>query len=330
MNDQNIDLSTTVKKAKLEVLVRSVMVLADNICSFELVDPAGHALPEFTAGAHVDIHLANGLIRQYSLCTDPAETDRYVIAVLREPQGRGGSVAMHEELRPGTRVTISAPRNNFKLAAGAERHVFLAGGIGITPIMSMIAAAQAGGKDFHLYYCARSPERTAFLDVLQPLVAAGKATVHFDGGDPARSLDLKAVLRDHRPGTHLYYCGPNGMLNAAEAASEHWPPGTRHCERFSAAPAAPAAAPDLPFEIELARSGGCYVVAPGKSIVQVLKANGITVETSCEEGFCGTCMTRYLAGQPLHRDTVLDDEDREEFLMICCSRAKSGRIVLDL
>ncbi len=318
--------------AKLNVLVRSVTYLAKDIFSFEFVDPTGQALPGFTAGSHIDVHLPGGLIRQYSLCNDQDETHRYVVAVLREPNGRGGSMAMIEAVRPGTTVTISTPRSNFKLAPGAKRHVFLAGGIGITPIMSMIAAVQAQKQDFHLYYCSRSAERTAFLDVLNPLIAKGLATVHHDGGDPAKSLDLKSVLREQQPGSHLYYCGPNGMLNAAEAASEHWAEGTRHCERFSAGSAA-ALVPnesDRPFEITLAKTGKNFTVPADRSIVQVLKANGIIVDTSCEEGYCGTCMTRYLDGEPLHRDSVLDEEDREEFMMVCCSRAKSARITLDL
>jgi vanillate O-demethylase ferredoxin subunit len=198
--------------------------------------------------------------------------------------------------------------------------------------MSMIWAVRAQNQAFHLYYCSRSAERTAFLDELRPLIDQGGVTIHHDGGDPARSLDLISVLREQQPGTHFYYCGPSGMLNAAEAASSHWADGTRHCERFSADPAAAHVLDesDKPFEIALAKTGKTLIVPVGKSIVQVLKANGIIVDTSCEEGFCGTCMTRYLDGEPLHRDSVLDEEDREEFMMVCCSRAKSARITLDL
>lgn len=318
---------------KLDVLVRSVSYLAQNIFSFEFVDPNGDALPGFTAGSHIDVHLPDGLIRQYSLCNDQIETHRYVVAVLREPNGRGGSMAMADALRPGTKVTISVPRSNFKLAPGAKRHVFLAGGIGITPIMSMITAVRAQSQDFHLYYCSRSAERTAFLDVLRPLIGQGLVTVHHDGGDLTKSLDLNSVLREQPPGAHLYYCGPNGMLNAAEAASSHWAEGTTHCERFSADPAAVAPIQDdsdKPFEVALAKTGKTLSVPVGKSIVQVLKENGIIVDTSCEQGYCGTCMTRYLDGEPLHRDSVLDEEDRAEFMMVCCSRAKSARITLDL
>jgi len=323
-------------QSKVDVLLRSITHLAENISSFEFVAPEGNLLPAFSAGSHIDINLPNGFIRQYSLCNAPAEQHRYVVAVLRDPLGRGGSKAMHDELRVGTRVTISEPRNHFALAKGVSRHVFVAGGIGITPIMSMIAQVRAQHHDFHLYYCARSPQRTAFLDELEPLIECGYVTLHYDGGELSNSLDLKAALRNYDPGTHLYYCGPTGFLNAVEAASVHWPAQTLHCERFSG-PATPAAvlsgapeAPEIPFDVELARAGKRFTVKPGQTIVDVLKANGVEVDVSCQQGYCGTCMTRYLSGKPLHRDSVLDEEDREEFVMICCSRAKTETLVLDL
>lgn len=324
------------KRSKLAARLVAVTRLAEGISSFEFVAADGDALPPFTAGSHIDVYLPNGVIRQYSLCNDASERHRYVVAVLRDELGRGGSRAMHEALSIGATVTISAPRNHFELAHGATRHLFIAGGIGITPIMSMIAQAKADGSPFHLFYCARSPERTAFLAPLGPLIERGLVTVHYDGGQRSNSLDFDAVLRDYVPGTHVYYCGPSGLLDAVEAASAHWPTEARHCERFSAAPPALAgtnevAAPiETAFDIELARSHQRFTVAPGESIVDVLRAHGIAIDTSCQEGYCGTCMTRYLGGEPLHRDTVLDEEDREEFLMICCSRARSKSLVLDL
>lgn len=317
---------------KLELLLRSITCLADDICSFEFVDPQGKPLPEFTAGAHIDVHLPDGVIRQYSLCNDSTETHRYVVAVLRDANGRGGSVAMHDGLRAGMRVTVSSPRNHFELSDAATGYIFLAGGIGITPIMSMIAEVRARGQAFHLYYCTRSPQRTAFLRELQPLIASGNVTLHHDGGDPANSLDLAAALKDCQPGTHLYYCGPGGFLDAVDRAGSHWPETSKHSERFSAPVAVPAgdSEPETAFEVELVRSGKTFTVPPGQSIVHVMKAHGMDVDVSCEEGYCGTCMTRYLKGEPIHRDSVLDDEDREEFVMICCSRAKSKTLVLDI
>lgn len=323
--------ASPVSPAKLQLQLRAITCLADDICSFEFVDPQHKPLPQFTAGAHIDVHLPDGVIRQYSLCNDPTETHRYVVAVLRDPNGRGGSVAMHDTLRAGMLVTVSAPRNHFELSDDAARYLFIGGGIGITPLMSMIAEVRARGQDFHLVYCTRSPQRTAFLRELQPLIASGHVTLHHDHGDPKQGVDLAALLRDATPGTHVYYCGPNGFLDAIDRAVQHWPKGTTHCERFSA-PAGEAidTSADTPFEVELKRSGKTFTVPPGQSIVHVMQAHGMDIDVSCEEGYCGTCMTRYLDGEPIHRDSVLDEEDREEFVMICCSRAKSKKLVLDI
>jgi len=323
------------RHAKLEVRLKSITALADDINAFEFVSPDGQPLPEFTGGSHIDISLPGGAIRQYSLCNPPGERDRYVIAVLRDPQGRGGSIAMHDELRAGQKLKISRPRNHFALSTAARRHVFIAGGIGITPMMAMLSEVQRRGEAFHLYYCARSAQRAAFLDELETLIASGHASVHFDNGDPRNGLDLVETLEPYSPGTHLYYCGPGRLMDAIEAASAHWPRASRHCERFSAGAAKEARAAigseaEVPFDVELRRSQKTLTVRPGESIVDVLRRNGVEVDTSCCEGYCGTCMTRYLAGEPLHRDTVLDDEDRQEFVMICCSRARSPTLVLDL
>ena len=324
---------------KIDVTLRSITSLAENINAFEFVSFDGSLLPSFSAGSHVDVHLPGGTIRQYSLCNSPTERHRYVVAVLRDPAGRGGSVAMHDALRAGQKLVISTPRNHFALGKSARKHLFIAGGIGITPIMAMLDEAQARGDDYHLYYCARTPQRAAFLDRLTPLVDKGLVSMHFDDGDPHKGLDLASTLAAYRQGAHLYYCGPGRFMDAIEAASAHWPAGTRHCERFSAsavsAPASVSAANDeqaseTPFEVELRRTGKRCTVQPGESIVDVLRAQGVDVDTSCCEGYCGTCMTRYLAGEPLHRDTVLDEDDREEFVMICCSRSKSPTLVLDL
>jgi ferredoxin-NADP reductase len=327
------------RHTRLDVRLQSITALADGINAFEFVSAAGGPLPSFTAGAHIDVHLSGGVIRQYSLCNSPHERHRYVVAVLREAQGRGGSIAMHDELRVGQTLSISQPRNHFALATGAQSHVFIAGGIGITPVMAMLAEVRRRGEAFHLYYCARTAQRAAFLDELKPLVESGEASLHFDNGDPRNGLDLVSTLAGHAPGAHLYYCGPGPLMDAIEAASGHWPSGTRHCERFSASaaasarqadPAGGAGDEDVPFEVELRRSQKTFTVQRGESIVDVLRGQGVEVDTSCCEGYCGTCMTRYLAGEPIHRDTVLDDEDREEFVMICCARAKSPTLVLDI
>jgi ferredoxin-NADP reductase len=311
--------------------IRSITYLAEAINGYELVDPKGRDLPRFTAGSHLAVRLGDAVLRDYSLCNDPAERRRYCIAVLREPEGEG-SRRLHETGRVGDPVEVSLPRNNFPLAEDAARHLFLAGGIGITPIMAMIAELRRRGADFLLHYCTRSPEATAFRDELDLLVAQGRVRFHHDGGEPARGLDIAAALREPQLGTHLYYCGPRGMMAAAAAASAHWPSGTVHCEYFTG----PAARPpqpleeDRPFRVRLAKSGGEYDIPPGETISDVLRRHQVAVRTSCELGYCGTCLTRYSGGEPDHRDQILSDNDREHYLLICCSRAKTPIIELDM
>lgn len=333
----------------LSVRVLSVRYEAEDINSYELVDPDGGELPPFTAGAHIDLHFRDGRIRQYSLCNDPAERHRYVVGILKDPAGRGGSVAIFEKVHAGRLLTISAPRNHFPLAGGAQRHLLLAGGIGVTPMMAMLAQLQRNNADFFLHYCTRSPQRTAFRDALARLSAAGRVHYHHDGGDPRNGLDVAKLLRDRREGTHLYYCGPPGFMTAVEAACAHWPRDAVHLEYFTPPAPAPgatavgtvptampaagdAAAADIPvgFQIRIRSSGALYDVPNDKSIIQVLREHGMTVETSCESGLCGTCRTRYLEGDPEHHDYVLDDEERTEYVMICCARSRGPLLVLDL
>jgi ferredoxin-NADP reductase len=222
--------------------IRSITYLAERINGYELVDREGSELPPFEAGAHISVRLGDGLVRDFSLWNDRAERARYCIAVLREPEGRG-SREWHEAARVGDIVEASAPRNNFPLAAEAEHYLLIAGGIGITPIMAMIAELRRQRADFRVHYCTRSPEETAFLDDLAVLAAQGRVMFHHDGGDPAKGLDIAAALRGWQPGTHLYYCGPAGMMAAAAAASSHWPPGTVHCEYFAGPNAVPPMMP---------------------------------------------------------------------------------------
>ena len=220
--------------------IRSITYLAARINGYELVDPGGHDLPRFAAGAHISVRLSQDLVRDFSLWNDPAEQVRYSIAVLREGPG---SSQLHDRARVGDLIEGSVPRNNFPLAGGAERHLLIAGGIGITPIMAMIAELRRRHAEFRLHYCTRSPEETAFLEDLSILAAQGHVQFHHDGGDPAKGLNLAATLRECRPGTHLYYCGPAGMMAAAAAASAHWPPGTVHCEYFAGPKAVPPMIP---------------------------------------------------------------------------------------
>jgi vanillate O-demethylase ferredoxin subunit len=316
--------------SRLTVRVRSIRYEAEGINAYELVHPDGAALPAFAAGAHIDVHLKKGLIRQYSLCNDPVERHRYRIAVLNEPDGRGGSRAMHREVRAGDLLTISKPRNNFPLASAARRHLLLAGGIGITPMLAMLFELRRGGVPFTLHYCTRSPARTAFLEELAPFLATGTVALHHDGGDPRNGLDLAETLKAYEPGTHLYYCGPPGFMAAVKVASAHWPKGSVHREYFTPSDDTTRRSGGAAFKVKLVSSGAIFDVPADQTIVEVLRRNGVEIETSCEDGYCGTCMTRYLEGEPEHRDTVLDEEDRREYALICCARSKTPLLVLDL
>ena len=322
--------------------VRQITYQARKINSYELTDPEGGELPPFTAGAHIDFHFRDGSVRQYSLCNDPAERHRYVISILREEQGRGGSQALHERLHVQRLVSVGSPRNNFPLAGNAARTVLLAGGIGITPFMSMVHELRRTDREFVLHYCTRSPHHTAFTDVLAPLVDEGRAFIHHDGGIPANGLDIERVLERCEEGTHLYYCGPPGFMAACRRASAHWPEGAVHWEYFTqdAAPKSALSGLELEqagdhalglgFQVKVASTGAVHTVPDDKSISDVLAENGIEVETSCESGLCATCKTRYLEGEVDHRDLVMSREEQSEFLTVCVSRAKSPMLVLDL
>ena len=319
---------------KLQVRVQQIRYEAVDIVSLLLVDPSGAKLPDYAAGAHIDVHLPNGLIRQFSLCGPPIDKYSYLFGILKENPGTGGSKFIHEKIQVGDLLEISEPKNLFKINSHAERHLLIGGGIGITPILSMSYALEQQKAEYILHCCSRSPEKTAFREELVGVVQHGQLHFHFDGGNPENGLDIKAELRDYVKGTHLYCCGPQGMMNAVRDFSSHWPVGTVHFEYFTQ-DALPAkefdeTAEDSEFQIRLASDGQVFTVPAHKTIVDVLRENGIFIETSCEDGFCGTCLTRYLEGQPDHRDEVLDDEDHEEYVLICCARSKSPELVLDL
>jgi vanillate O-demethylase ferredoxin subunit len=303
---------------------------AQDVASFELVDPLGLELPPFAAGAHLDVRIRDDIRRQYSLCNDPQERHRYVIAVLNEPAGRGGSRWMHEEIAVDSVLLVSPPRNHFALAGREARfHLLLAGGIGVTPMLAMIAELERRASPWHLHYCTRNPARTAFLDRLRPLIAAGKVDLHYDDGDPARGLDIGRTLQAFEVGTHVYFCGPPGFMSAAKAGVGAWPPFNVHWEYFTAAEDRGDAV-NSPFQIKVRSSGQVFDVPADRSIVAVLRDNGFDIETDCEDGYCGTCITRYLDGEPEHRDTVLDEDNRKRYAMICCARARTPMLVLDL
>jgi phthalate 4,5-dioxygenase reductase component len=301
--------------------------IAEGIHLLEFRAPAGGPLPEFTAGAHIAIRVPNGLTRKYSLCNDPAERDRYQVAVKREVGGRGGSSNLIDAVKAGDELMVAPPVNDFKLPPRAQDFLFVAGGIGITPIMAMIREARAQGKRFRLFYCTRSPETTAFMEELSAPEFAGCVTIHHDHGDAALSLDLKPVLAERKNREHLYCCGPRPLMEAVRAMTDHWSSTAVHFEAFSEAETHKTG--DKPVRVKLARSGEVIEVPVTQTILEALRAHGLEVPSSCETGTCGTCRTKMLAGEADHRDLVLAEHERKDHIMICVSRAKSDEITLD-
>jgi vanillate O-demethylase ferredoxin subunit len=316
----------------LPVQVTRKLVEAQDICSLELMATDGRALPSFSAGAHVDVQLPGGLVRQYSLCNDPRESHRYLIAVLRDPASRGGSAAVHEQVQQGQRLNISLPRNHFALARDSRRSLLLAGGIGVTPILCMAERLAQLGADFEMHYCTRSRGRTAFLQRIEASSFADRVQLHHDDGDAAQRLDLARVLAAPESGVHLYVCGPRGFMDAVlgTARAQAWPESQLHYEFFGAE--LPGADQDRSFEVQLASSGRVVTVPAGTTVVKALADAGIEVMVSCEQGVCGTCLTRVLDGVPEHRDVYLtpDEQAANDQFLPCCSRAKSARLTLDL
>lgn len=316
----------------LSVRVASRRHEAQGICSFELVDVAGGVLPAFSAGAHIDVHLPGGMVRPYSLFNSPRERGRYMICVLNEPASRGGSRAMHEQVAEGGLLRIGAPRNLFALVPEAPHSLLVAGGIGITPILGMAEQLAAAGASFDLHYAVRSRGRAALLPRIEASAFGERLQLHCDDGPEAQRLDVARLLTDAPAGTHLYFCGPAGFMQAVRDAAEAqgWPAQRVHSESFS--PVVAGGDADAPFEIVLARSGRAVTVARDCSATQALAAAGIEVPTSCEQGVCGTCLVRVLEGTPDHRDLYLTpaEQARNDQFTPCCSRALTSRLVLDL
>ncbi len=302
---------------------------AQGIQSFELRHPQGLPLQPFSAGSHLRVKTPSGMLRQYSLCNDPAETDRYRIAVKREDSGRGGSASMVDQLQPGDLLEVGLPENQFALDERASRFLLVAGGIGITPMLSMAYQLNSEGRPYQLIYLSRDAQSTAFLEELRGPDFAGKVKVHHDQGDPARALDLWPLLE--KPGStnglHLYCCGPAGLMDAVRDMSGHWPASAVHFESFGVDTRAQS--DDQPFEVCIKSSGQRLSVPVGSSILQVLRDDGIAVPSSCESGTCGSCKTGLLEGQPDHRDLVLMEDEKASHIMVCVSRGQ-GSLLLDL
>lgn len=318
----------------LTVRVARKQTEAQDVCSLELVAQHGE-LPAFSAGAHIDMVLPGPqgeLIRQYSLCNAPGETHRYQIAVLREPQSRGGSDRVHDGLAVGDILRISVPRNHFQLAPHAAHSLLLAGGIGITPLLAMAEQLSRQGAPFTLHHATRNPARTPFLDRIAAAPYAQRVIHHHSEGDNAQRLDIAATLTHAEAGSHLYVCGPQRFIDAvlATARGHGWSEDRLHCEYFSAAPIDTSG--DGTFELEIASTGQVITVPPGKTALHALHDAGLDIASSCEEGVCGTCLTGVKSGTPDHRDHYLTTEEQQanDQFMPCCSRARSARLVLDL
>jgi len=295
-----------------------------NLYEFRRLD--GKPLPEYEPGAHIDLHLPNGLIRNYSLIIGRPEPGVYTFGIKRDPASRGGSRYIHDELRVGKTLRISAPRNNFPLKEDAKHTILLAGGIGITPIWCMVQRLQELGGSWQLYYSCRSRADMAFLDALEGMAPS---QFHFDDENAGKFLDLAAIVAKAPKEAHLYCCGPTPMLEAFETATKKWPREQIHVEYFT-----PKAEPAKQggFMVELARSAQEFFIPEGKTILEVLLDEGVDVDYSCELGICGACEQRVISGTPEHRDAILTEEEQAENkrVMICCAGCKSDRLVLDL
>src|SRR5579872_5015043 len=309
--------------------VKKKQEIADGVFLFELRAREGGELPPFTPGSHITVTAPSGQKRRYSLCNDCAERERYVIAVKQEISGRGGSLSFTGDVKEGDTIIAAPPANEFEMATSEpKRFIFIAGGIGITPIRAMVLHCLRHGKtNFMLYYFTRTSQAMAFREEFSSNEFEGKAVLHHDHGDPDQAYDLWPVLEEPR-GAHLYCCGPRSLMDAVRDMTGHWPDTAVHFEDFAGA-AAPRA-DDTAFEVRLAKSGAAYQVDAGVSILDTLRRHGHVLASSCESGTCGTCRCRFTEGEVDHRDLVLSDTEKKHEMMICVSRAKSPSLTLDL
>ena len=319
----------------LNALVKTIRFEADDVISIELLPAPGVVFPRFDAGSHIDLHLPNGLVRNYSLLNSTDEVGRYVVGVLKDRASRGGSRCVHEQLRVGMLLPIAAPSNNFRLHEDAGHSVLVAGGIGITPILCMVKRLKTLGRSFELLYFARSRKSAAFIDQIEALGVT--VTWHFDD-EKGVPPDLQAMLAQRPPPsatgaeTHYYACGPAVMLDAFERSCAALGYANAHIERFAAVAVDAAKDAKTSYTAVLGKSGRTFTITPDKSLLATLIDGGVDVDSSCEEGVCGTCETRVLEGLPDHRDSVLSAAERasNKVMMVCVSGCKSERLVLDL
>ena len=328
-------MSTTPKVARddgpgLQLQVSSREIAAESVVRFELRHPDGLPLPPFSAGSHIDLRLPNGTVRQYSLCNDPAERNRYEIGILLDPASRGGSRSAHTDVAQGDLIAVGAPRNLFPLHP-AEHSILFAGGIGVTPLLAMAEQLSRDGASFALHCSNRSAARIPFRERIEASAFADRTHHHLDDA-PGSRLDAATVLARPDRHTHLYVCGPQGFMDhiIQTARAAGWADANLHFEYF-AAPAAAAPASNTRFEVRLARRDLVISVAPDQSVAQALASHGIQVPLSCEQGICGTCLMRVLDGVPEHRDSFLSDAEKaaNDRFLPCCSRARSAHLLID-
>ncbi|MCV7348469.1 PDR/VanB family oxidoreductase [Mycolicibacterium rhodesiae] len=318
-------------RAELDVVVRRREYAADDVVTLTLADPRGAELPDWAPGAHIDLLMTPSLIRQYSLCGEPANRTEWRVGVLLDPNSRGGSQFVHDRLREGAMVRVRLPRNHFPLVS-SPRYLFIAGGIGITPILPMITAAEAAGSQWQLLYGGRTRSSMPYLDVLERHGRRVTICCRDKREGPDFRTALTAALSEPDGNTGVYCCGPEGLLEAVGTACERWPDNSLHVERFSARSRDDTVEGLTSFELECRRSGVTFTVAQDQSIYQACEIAGVDVLGSCMEGVCGTCESDIIEGELDHRDSVLNDaeQDANETMMICVSRARSQRLVLDL
>lgn len=312
----------------LDVTVAKRSDAATDIIGLELTSTDGSPLPAYAAGAHVDIYVKSGLIRQYSLTGDPADRSKYRIGVLLDPKSRGGSTAIHTDFKEGQQIRIGRPRNNFPLAEAVSHTILFAGGIGVTPMLNMAYALEAAGASWEMHYCGRTADRLAFTDEMERF--GDKVQLHLDSGPAGQKLDIETVLATPASNRHLYVCGPNGFMDfiVNSAAAKGWDTNAVHLERFGAEVNTDGA----PFTVVAQKSGVTFEVHPGETIAQKLEENGIAVQVSCQSGVCGTCLTRVIEGMPDHRDLVQTDLEKASAaqITVCCSRSRTKRLVIDV
>lgn len=315
--------------ALYEVVVKNRHVEGGNVAVMEFESATSIPLPKVEAGAHIDVHLPNGMIRQYSLCQNPIQEGIFRLGILRDPESRGGSVSAFDDLKDGIKIQVSEPKNLFPLVH-AKHSVLIGGGIGITPLITMAYQLVQQGNSFELHYCGATPERCAFVEEIQQGVLAPFTTFHFKSDGANHREFFQSAFRNIDIESHIYTCGPNGFMDWVInlATSHHFADHQIHKEYFQVDVETSGDA----FEVIAERSGKIILVNAEETILQALAREGINIEMSCEQGVCGTCMCDVIEGEPDHRDVYFTDEEKasNEQILVCCSRSKSVKLVLDI